>query len=154
MFVRFATLCLTGVLLASCSVGIESPQECSEATEFYPRLCLLKIPPIKKIAITENGAGTPSESDIRQGLASCEFFVMSEEQVREYLETARRTGDQSGYHDLSWSPCSASGNVEFSDGISGTWNINSQRDGSLQIKGQPEFIPLSCANCDFLPNIQ
>jgi hypothetical protein len=128
------------VLLASCAAN-----DCSPGSEFEPSLCALDLPQISRFEIHSNA--TRSKSDLA---ARCDDFLLSDAVLHMYFSAARQADSAEVHHTLDWSPCSASGEVFFSDGRIGQWTISQSRVGSLVINGD-DAITLYCPRCAFLP---
>lgn len=137
---------LSGLLLAMAATS-STAESCTSGSEFEPPLCPLHLPRITKVTIVKNAAGSPSEGD---GVATCDGFRISEMQVRRYLAKAKTTTSRDAHATLDWSPCHATGSVEFSNGRTGQWDINLSRAGSISIDGA-ENIVLYCPKCRFKP---
>lgn len=102
-----------------------------------------KLPAIKSVEIKENAARSPAA---RASDEQCGNFVLTKADVRGYLRAAREVTQDAYLHMLDWSPCYASGNVLFADGVTGVWGIQQLRAGSLTLK-DGRIIYLYCPNC-------
>jgi hypothetical protein len=118
--------------------------------EFEPEMHRTRLPPVKSIAIRRNGARSIAALDLPD---QCGGFVMSKHEVSEYLRRAGEVAQHDYYHLLNWSPCYASGDVTFENGLSGTWGIQQLRAGSLKLSNG-RTLYLYCPKCRakaFLP---
>lgn len=120
---------------------------CTKGSEFEPPLCPVLLPKIKSIHIEENGAKAVASQD---SSVDCSTFKLSKKQVRRYLARAKQTNELDAHHTLDWSPCYASGRLEFIDGQRADWSINQLRTGSLNIAGKANMF-LYCPTCKFTP---
>lgn len=120
---------------------------CTPATEFEPALCPLQLPRIVSIAVTRNAVKSPLEKDAS---VDCSGFVLTPEQVRRYLGSARVADAADAHHTLDWSPCSAAGRLTLTDGRTAEWSIDQYRAGTLSIGGAPT-LTLYCPTCRFKP---
>jgi len=98
--------------------------------------------PIKTVAIIESGRSEHAD-DYAVGL--CKHFEPTTTQVRTFIEQAREVNSRVHTHER-YSPCYASGTVEFEDGTTGTWRIHSGRTGILRVDPQPA-LTLQCRRC-------
>lgn len=102
-----------------------------------------KLPAIISIAIKENAARSPAA---RESDEQCGQFVLTKAEVRRYLSAAREVTQDDYLHMLDWSPCYASGDVTFVDGVTGVWGIQQLRGGSLTLRNG-RTIYLYCPKC-------
>jgi hypothetical protein len=120
---------------------------CSKATEFEPALCPLKLPPVRKLIITENAATSSLETDSQE---PCSSFTLNTSQLHRYLSKAKRVNEQDALHNLDWSACYASGKLIFADGSSAHWSVNRYRSGTL-LMPDGKKISMYCPSCTFPP---
>jgi hypothetical protein len=121
--------------------------------EFEPVMHKTRLPPIKSITITRNGARSPAAGDLPD---RCEQFLLSKHEVTEYLRKAGAVTKRDYLHLLDWSPCFASGKVTFENGVTGTWGIQQLQAGSLKLSNG-RTLYLYCPKCrakSFLPDEQ
>ena len=109
------------------------------ASSEQPRTVVTEI---KTIAVTESGRSEHTD-DYATGL--CKRFEPTSAQIRMFIEQAREVDSRVHTHDR-YSPCYASGTVEFEDGTTGTWRIHSGRTGILRM-GQGPAMTLQCRRC-------
>jgi len=140
-------LILSALLLGSAAPGILAAAACVPATEFKPRTCLIHLPQIRSVTITENARRSPLATDAD---STCKDFVVTARTVRRFLAGAREISQQDALHAVDWSPCSAAGEVSFKDGKRGTWSVTQYRSGNLVIEGEPG-VSLYCPTCHFKP---
>ncbi len=93
-------------VLSACA----SRDGCTPGSEFEPPLCPLEIPAIETITITENAAKAQADTD---PAVSCESFRVDENAVRQYFAAAKLTNANDAHHTLDWSPCYATGEIDF-----------------------------------------
>lgn len=102
-------------------MNVFAKENCTSGSEFEPPLCSLKLLPITKITILQNAVKSPAESDPN---INCKKFVINEKQVRRYFREAKTTTERNAHFTLDWSPCYATGNIEFKDGSKGNWSVD------------------------------
>lgn len=129
------------------TAGCSSESGCTKGSEFEPPLCPSEFTKVAVIHIKENAATHPAEKSAE---ANCNSFSLSGESVKRYFELAKVTNENDAHHTLDWSPCFASGEVEFQNGKKASWEINQFRLGRLTFaNGRKET--LYCADCKFSP---
>jgi hypothetical protein len=101
------------------------------------------LPPISSITIRKSGAVSPSSD---RPVAYCKDFQLSYKEIREYIGKAAEVDEHDYFHMLDWSPCYASGEVVFTNGIKGIWAIQQYRAGSLKLSNG-QTIYLYCPRC-------
>lgn len=102
-----------------------------------------KLPAILSVTIKENGATSPAADPSTE---SCKSFILSKHDIREYFQKAQEVSQHDYYHMLDWSPCYASGTIEFKGGMTGVWGIQQYRAGSLRLSNGKERF-LYCPTC-------
>jgi hypothetical protein len=135
-----------GLNLAA-SVTYAGGNDCTAGSEFEPPLCRLTLPPIRQITIAENGMTSPADPG---SAARCSRFALTTLQVRRYFAKARQANAADVHYTLNWSPCSASGRLDFKNGRTARWSITQSRIGSLTLDNGEE-ITLYCPTCKFKP---
>lgn len=107
----------------------------------------------KAVEITKNGAWTDRISG-DEGVDFCRAFVLKTQDVREFFEKARRVSERQYGHDLPAARCYAEGEVTFSNGVRGQWEIDQARRGVVVMPdGTAAY--LYCSRCRtkvFAPN--
>lgn len=121
---------------------------CTKETEDDPPFCPLILPKIAKVIITKNAAKSLAEKD---PAVRCEHFHIDKKKVRRFLKLAKVIDPGYTHAAVDWSPCSASGQVIFSDGRLAYWNMNQFRYGSLAFADTDESSALFCERCRFKP---
>lgn len=102
-----------------------------------------KLPAIESVTIRETAAHPPFAGESND---QCGQFVLTKDEVARYLRTAREVTRTDYLHMLDWSPCYASGDVVFADGVTGVWGIQQLRAGSLKLSNG-RAIYLYCPQC-------
>lgn len=97
---------------------------------------------VKAVTIMQHGL---SEHDDDRARKLCKAFNPRIAQVRKFLQQAKEVDSRVHTHDR-YSPCYATGKVEFSDGSEGEWQIHSGRTGILKI-ARGEAVVLYCKTC-------
>lgn len=130
-----ASLFFALVVSASIAAGDNSGTE--------PNMRKTHFPVISIITIRNNGA----TSSASEGPAEhCASFKLSYQEISEYMGKAAEVAEQDYFHMLDWSPCYASGEVTFKNGITGTWAIQQYRAGLLKLNDGRTFY-LYCPRC-------
>ncbi|MGZ8315812.1 MAG: hypothetical protein ACXW3B_11600, partial [Telluria sp.] len=101
------------------------------------------LPAIKSITIRENAARSPAAAETNE---QCGQFVLSKDEVKSYMRAAREVTEEDYLHMIDWSPCYASGDVQFKNGLTGVWGIQQLRAGSLTLSNG-RTIYLYCPKC-------
>jgi hypothetical protein len=94
------------------------------------------------VAIERTGL---SEHDDEYSVALCKRFRPTTAQVRKFLEHARDVETHVHTHDR-YSPCYATGTVEFAGGLKGRWQIHSGQTGVLRTDDK-RAATLLCLTC-------
>lgn len=124
--------CVVAALSLLCGITFAAPRD-------QPRAVPARV---KAIVITESGRSEHSDD---YAVALCKRFEPSAAQVRMFIEQAREVDSRVHTHER-YSPCFASGTVEFENGMSGAWRIHSGRTGTLRV-GPSEGMTLQCRSC-------
>ena len=140
-----ATASILALTLLSASCSAENA--CTTGSEFEPPLCSSKYTEVASISITKNAATQPVEKNAEQ---DCRAFIVTEDALRQYFLNAKTTTANDAHHTLDWSPCYASGSVEFRDGQKATWEINQLRLGAITLSDREQIV-LYCPDCNFPP---
>lgn len=111
-----------------------------------PAMGKTHLPPISTITIRNSGTTSPASGESAD---QCVDFKLSYHEVREYIGKASEVTEHDYLHMLDWSPCHASGEVSFNNGVKGIWAIQQYRAGSLKLNnGRTLYLycPLCKAN--------
>ena len=119
---------------------------CTTASEFQPRLCPVKLPPIATIVINENAMKSP----LAEPGIDCSNFKLTNKTIRRFFSRAWEANESDAHHTLDWSPCYASGVLTFQDGQTARWSISQFRTGSLWLDEEHKIF-LYCPRCRFKP---
>ena len=125
------------------AIGVMLSSNAAQADGVEPDMRDPKLPPIKSISIRENAARSPAASGSEE---QCGGFVLTIGEVKDYLLAAREVTQDDYLHMLDWSPCYASGDVLFENGMTGVWGIQQLRAGSLSLSSGRK-IYLYCPHC-------
>lgn len=122
---------------ASASVAMDD----GSSTE--PKMRKTHLPPISTVTRQSSGATSTASG---KPAAQCAVFKLSDQEIREYIRKAAEVTEHDYFHMLDWSPCYASGEVAFKNGVNGIWAIQQYRAGSLKLSnGQTLY--LYCPRC-------
>lgn len=124
-------------ITASTSVAMDD----GSGTE--PKMRKAHLPPIATVTIRNSGATSPTSGE---PVAQCVDFKPSYQEVREYIGKAAEVAEHDYFHMLDWSPCYASGEVAFKNGVTGIWTIQQYRAGSLKLSNG-RTLYLYCPQC-------
>lgn len=130
-------------ILVLIAIAIMAASNAAHADGIEPDMRDPKLPAIKSVDIKENAARSPAA---REPDEQCGQFVLTKAEVRGYLRAAREVTQDDYLHMLAWSPCYASGDVTFADGVTGVWGIQQLRAGSLTLSNG-RIIYLYCPKC-------
>jgi hypothetical protein len=97
---------------------------------------------IKSFSISESGKSEHSDD---YAAALCKRFEPTPAQLRMFIEQGQQVESRVHTHDR-YSPCYASGTVDFDDGTTATWHIHSGRTGVLRMDHGPAMT-LQCSRC-------
>ncbi len=101
------------------------------------------LSPISTVTIRNSGATSPALGGPE---AQCTDFRLSNQEIREYIGNAFEVAEHDYFHMLDWSPCYASGEVAFNNGVTGIWAIQRYRAGSLMLSNG-RTLYLYCPRC-------
>jgi hypothetical protein len=124
-------------MMASASIATDD----DSGTE--PKMRKTHLPPISTVTIRNNGATSPASGEPAE---QCASFKLSSQEIGEYIGKAAEVAEHDYFHMLDWSPCYASGEIAFKNGVTGIWAIQRYRAGSLKLSnGQTLY--LYCPRC-------
>jgi len=129
---------------------LASPGPCSVGSEFMPPLCPTGLPPVASVRITAQGVTRWQETNLPP---DCPRFHLNEAQAKRFFRHARRAEARDVHYTLSESPCVVRGNIVFSDGSRGNWQIDSLAVGWLDRPRHPR-LTLYCRSCRSAPWMQ
>lgn len=124
-------------VVASASVATDN----GSGTE--PKMRKTHLPPISTVTIRNSGATSPTSGEPTE---QCADFKPSYQEIREYIGKAVEVAEHDYFHMLDWSPCYASGEVTFENGVTGIWAIQQYRAGSLKLSNG-RTLYLYCPRC-------
>jgi hypothetical protein len=124
-------------MAASASVAMDD----GSGTE--PKMRKAHLPPITKVTVRNSGATSPASGEPAE---QCADFKLSYHEIREYIGKAAEVAEHDYFHMLDWSPCYASGEVTFKNGLTGIWAIQQYRAGSLKLSNGRTYY-LYCPQC-------
>lgn len=125
------------------AIGVMLSSNVAQGDGIEPEMRDPKLSAIKSISIRENAARSPAASGSEE---QCGGFVLTIGEVKDYLLAAREVTQDDYLHMLDWSPCYASGDVLFENGMTGVWGIQQLRAGSLSLSSGRK-IYLYCPHC-------
>ena len=132
---------VVAALLFAVTASASAAMDDGPGTE--PEMRQTHLPPISKVTRQNSGATSPASTE---PAAQCARFKLSEQEIREYIGKAAEVTEHDYFHMLDWSPCYASGEVVFKNGVTGIWAIQQYRAGSLKLNnGQTLY--LYCPRC-------
>src|SRR5438094_4606136 len=108
-----------------------------------PKLHNAHLPPITTVTIRSSGMTSPASPESAE---QCKNFKLDFKEIREYIGKASEVAKDDYFHMLDWSPCSASGEVRFANGITGTWEVQQYHAGLLKLSNG-RTIYLYCPQC-------
>jgi len=120
---------------------------CTKGSEYEPALCPLRLEKISTIKIDENGATAVAAQDPS---IDCSSFRLGTRKIRKFFSKAKVANESDAHHTLDWSPCYASGTLNFTNGKKAHWSINQLRTGSLAMDSDNRLF-LYCPTCNFKP---
>lgn len=126
---------LPALILAGCAVTAHAA-----ADKKPPR-----PPAIKTVVIEENAAWSDRVSS-DEPPESCQDFVLTQADVREFFKRARPATSVEYNHDLLMSRCYAGGRVVLPDGREAAWEIDRARRGILVFPDRTAWF-FYCAKC-------
>lgn len=130
-------------ILSIIAYGVIVTSSHADADGIAPTTRAPKLPAIESVATRENAKRSPAAGESNE---QCEQFILTKDEVARYLRTAREVTQADYLHMLDWSPCYASGDVLFVDGMTGIWGIQQLRAGSIKLSNG-RTIYLYCAKC-------
>jgi hypothetical protein len=101
------------------------------------------LSPISTITIRNSGTTSPASGEPAD---QCADFKLSYHEIRAYIGKASQVTEHDYLHMLDWSPCHASGEITFHNGLTGTWAIQRYRAGSLKLS-DGRTLYLYCPRC-------
>ena len=120
-----------------------APVAMDDGSGTEPEMRKTHLPAISTITRQNSGATSPASGE---PVAQCAGFNLSEQEIREYIGKAAEVTEHDYFHMLDGSPCHASGEVTFKNGVTGIWAIQQYRAGSLKLSnGQTLY--LYCPRC-------
>lgn len=129
------------LLILALTAGTSLAAEGSSASE--PNLRRTHLPPISTITIRNSGTTSPVAGESKE---ECADFKLSYEEIHAYIGQAAEVAEHDFHHLLDWSPCHASGEVTFKNGLTGIWAIQRYRAGSLTLN-DGRTLYLYCPRC-------
>lgn len=108
-----------------------------------PKMRKTHLPPISTVIVRTSGATSPASG---RPVEQCANFKLSYQEIGEYIGKAAEVAEHDYLHMLDWSPCYASGEVTFKNGVTGTWVIQQYRAGSLKLSSG-RTLYLYCPQC-------
>jgi hypothetical protein len=130
-----ASLFFAVVASASVAMGDGSGTE--------PKMRKTHLSPISTVTIRNIGATSLTSGE---PAAQCADFKLSSHEIREYIGKAAEVDEHDYFHMLDWSPCHASGEVAFKNGVTGIWSIQQYRAGWLKLSNG-RTLYLYCPRC-------
>jgi hypothetical protein len=108
-----------------------------------PKMRKAHLPPISTVTIRNSGSTSPASGELGE---QCADFKLSYQEIRGYIGKAAEVAEHDYFHMLDWSPCYASGEVTFKNGVTGIWAIQQYRAGSLKLSNG-RTLYLYCPRC-------
>jgi hypothetical protein len=108
-----------------------------------PKMRQTHLPSISTVTVRNSGATSPASGE---PVEQCTDFKLSYQEIREYIGKAAEVAEHDYFHMLDWSPCYASGEVTFKNGVTGIWAIQQYRAGSLKLSNG-RTLYLYCPRC-------
>jgi hypothetical protein len=124
-------------LAASASVAA------ADGSDTEPAMRNAHLPSIATVTIQSSGATSPAAGEPTE---QCANFKLSNKEIRAYIGKAAEVAEHDYLHMLDWSPCYASGDVTFKNGVKGTWTIQQYRAGTLKLSNG-RTVYLYCPRC-------
>lgn len=132
LFLSSTTICLAG--------GSEYHDERRNVT-VSPH----KVTTIKSVVISKNAAWT-DDVYTEESPEDCATFKLTQRDVRDYFRLAEQVDDEDyGAYRLP-SRCYAAGEISFASGVRGTWRIDFERRGLLELTDGRTFY-FFCSKC-------
>jgi len=101
------------------------------------------LPPVSAITIVKSGVTFSASPEATK---ECSAFKLSPQEIRAYISNASEVVKHDYSEVLDWSPCSTNGKVTFKNGVTGTWEIQQYRAGSLKLNNG-RTLYLYCPQC-------
>jgi hypothetical protein len=124
-------------ITASASVAMDD----GSGTE--PTLRKAHLPPITTVTIRNSGATSAASGEPEE---QCADFRLGYQEIRDYIANAAEVAEHDYFHMLDWSPCYASGEVTFKNGVTGIWTIQQYRAGWLKLSNG-RTLYMYCPQC-------
>jgi hypothetical protein len=125
------------------AVTASAPVATDDGSGTEPKMRKTHLPPISTLTIRNSGATSPASGEPAE---QCADFKLSYQEIREYIGKAAEVAEHDYFHMLDWSPCYASGEVAFKNGVTGIWAIQQYRAGSLKLSNG-RTLYLYCPRC-------
>lgn len=125
------------------AVTASTPVAMDDGSGTEPKMRQTHLPPISAVTIRNNGATSAASG---KPVAHCAEFRLSNQEIREYIGKAAEVDEHDYFHMLDWSPCYASGELTFKNGLTASWTIQEYRAGSLKLSNGRIFY-LYCPRC-------
>ncbi len=108
-----------------------------------PKLYSLNLKGINKVTITKVGIKSVAGKNLN---ISCKKFTLTQENINEYFNKAKRVSKNDYRHMLDWSPCYVRGKIFLNNGEVGKWGIHQYRGGTINF-GSDKTIYMYCPTC-------
>jgi hypothetical protein len=131
---------VTSLLIA---ITASMPAAMADDEGLEPPMYKTHLPPITEVTILESGVTYPASPEAAK---ECSSFKLSPQEIRDYIGKAAEVAKHDYLHVLDWSPCSTNGTVTFENGVTGTWEIQQYRAGSLSLSNGRTMY-LYCPQC-------
>lgn len=133
------------MVIASLLIAIASSMPVAMADDegLVPPMHDAHLPPITDVTILKSGVTYPASPEAAK---ECSSFELSPQEARAYISKAAEVAKHDWLHVLDWSPCSTTGKVTFKNGVTGTWEIQKYRAGSLTLSNG-RTLYLYCPRC-------
>lgn len=138
-----AAMVLVCTATAACCADV-----CRPATEWVPRICPIKLPQVRSVAVTPDAQDAGAQA---QPWADCSRFRLTPSLVRRYLSRAWLVDDPRGESAVDRGPCSAEGTVTWTDGRVAHWRIEQIGTATLSMGNGEQVLTLLCLRCGFPP---
>jgi len=132
---------LIATLILAITASVSFAADGGSGTE--PRLRSTHLPSISSITIRNSGTTSPIEGTPRE---QCTNFKLSYQEIQAYIGNASEVSEHDYFHMLDWSPCHASGEITFKNGVTGSWAIGQYRAAALKLSNG-RTLYLYCPRC-------
>lgn len=105
-----------------------------------------KITRIVSVVIKQNGKLGEKHSESNETVGECKVFKLKKHDVREFFLYARRISNYTYWNTINFSNCYAAGEIAFTNGDQGAWEIDAFRRGVLTLK-DGSIIYFYCTKC-------